>query len=491
MLTRLRQLFPLSIRLQLTTWYTLVFVLLLLATGLVFYQYLETSLEAGVDDALQLRAQQIAGDVIVKQNTVTLYRAAGDLPGFGTATNAPLSQPVDVNYNMLVRLLDAHGKVIGATPAFRSIQAPAISVSDPLHGIPWQGTLLDRSGKEVRLYSRVLTSHGQVVAVIQVGQSLAQLHDLLHELVIALFLVGGIVLLICAFLSYILAARAFAPIRRLARIARRITDGDLHQRVPIPAPHDEIRYLALTLNEMISSLDQAFTRQQRFVSDASHELRTPVAVIRNKAGIALLGTPVLQDTVATLQDIRSETERLSALINDLLLLAHGDEGKNTGRYETVFLDQVVEAVIMHITTLATEKNIRFTTSITPSLPVLGDEARLIQVVLNLLDNAIHYTNANGSIFVCLDTTATQARLIVRDTGIGIAESDLPHIFERFYRADPARQHTQGNSTGLGLSIVEWIVRLHHGIISVESKLGQGTTFTVLLPLASSHKNASA
>ncbi len=395
MFTRLRQLFPLSIRLQLTAWYTAVFVLLLLATGLVFYQYLETSLEAGVDDALQLRAQQIAGDVIVKQDTLTVYRASGDLPGFGTASNAPLSQPADVNHDMLVRLLDAHGNVIGETPAFRTIQAPSTSVSDPLHGTPWQGTLVDRSGKEVRLYSRVLAYGGHVVAVIQVGQSLAQLHDLLHKLVVALFLVGGIVLLICAFLSYMLAARAFAPIRRLAHIAHRITDGDLHQRVPIPAPHDEIRYLALTLNEMISSLDQSFTRQQRFVSDASHELRTPVAVIRNKAGIALLGTPTLHDAVTTLQDICSETERLSALISDLLLLARGDEGKNTSRYETVYLDQIIEAVMMHIETLAHEKNIHFVNSIIPSLPVIGDEARLIQVVLNLLDNAVRYTNPGG------------------------------------------------------------------------------------------------
>jgi heavy metal sensor kinase len=475
----------------LTAWYTLVFVLLLLATGLVFYQYLETSLEAGVDDALQLRAQQIAGDVIVKGGTVTLYRAAGDLPGFGSASNASPSPPADVNHDMLVRLLDIHGNVIGETPAFRTIQAPTISVSDPLHGTPWQGTLVDRSGKEVRLYSRVLTTQGHVVAVIQVGQSLAALHDLLHKLVVALFLVGGCVLLICALLSYILAARAFTPIRRLAQIAHRITDGDLHQRVPIPAPHDEIRYLALTLNEMISSLDQAFTRQQRFVSDASHELRTPVAVIRNKAGIALLGAPTLHDTVSTLREIRSETERLSTLISDLLLLARGDEGKYTRGHETVSLDGIIEAVMIHCETLAAEKHIHLVSKLTPSLCILGDEARLIQVVLNLIDNAIRYTNSDGSVFIDLEATATQACLTIRDTGIGISSNDLPHIFERFYRADPARQQTQQNSTGLGLAIVEWIVRLHGGTITAASQPGQGTTFTVMLPLLLPHKSVSS
>ncbi len=479
----LHHLWPLSIRLQLTLWYTTVFAALLLFTGTLFYQHLEQSLEASLDTTLQLRVQQLAGEVVISGNTITLSDGTG---GYETPGNEQRVEHVDVNNGMLVRLLDAHGKVVQQTRAFRALHPPQASVTQPLHGTPWQGTVTAPQNQEVRIYSQALTEGGQIVAVIQVGQSLVELHALLHTLVEELFVVGAVVLLACAIGSFWLAGRAFAPIQHLARTARRIKEGDLHQRVTVPQAHDEVQYLALTLNEMLDSLEQAFTRQRRFVADASHELRTPVAAIRSKTDIALLNARTREDYVMVLQAINAEAERLGHLISDLLALARGDEGRTQFEREMVRLDQIVEVVAANAEQLATERNILLTVQTSEPVYMLGDEARLIQVVMNLLDNAILYTNPGGRVYVTALATPTEARLVISDTGIGIAAQHLPHLFERFYRADPARQRTRSSSTGLGLAIVDWVVRAHGGTVSVESQVGYGSTFIVTLPLGPIH-----
>jgi signal transduction histidine kinase len=233
---------------------------------------------------------------------------------------------------------------------------------------------------------------------------------------------------------------------------------------------------------MISSLDQAFTRQRRFVADASHELRTPVAVIRNKAGVALLNPRTPQGYCKVLQEIHTESERLSRLISDLLALARGDEGQAKLELEAVRLDLLVDSVAANAEGLAKERGIMLSVQAPQPVSMRGDEARLIQVIMNLLDNAIRYTNPGGQVQVSVESTLSNAQLVVRDTGIGIAPEHLPHLFERFYRANPARTRTEGGSHGLGLAIVEWIVRLHGGSVSVESQMGRGSCFTVTVPL---------
>lgn len=472
----LRRSVPFSLRLQVAAWYTVAFALLLLLTGAVFYQYLEHALEASVDTDLQLRAQQVTAEAGIAGGTTSLDR----LPGFGEPNQPPPPQTVDVNYGMLVRVLDAHGKLLGETPAFRLLPVPAASIAQPLAGIPWQGTVKVQHDQEVRIYSRTMTNHGQTVAVIQVGQSLATLHGLLHQLVAALLAVGFLVLLICATGSYWLAGRSFAPIQRLAETARKIQAGDLHQRVPVPPVRDEMQYLAVTLNAMLTSLDHSFSQQRQFVADASHELRTPVAVIRNKADVTLLQPRSQEEYCSVLHAIRTETVRLSHLISDLLALARGDEGQMRFEYEEVWLDRLVEAVAANAQPLAQERGIQLSLALQP-VTLIGDEARLIQVIMNLLENAIRYTNAGGQVHLRLKATPSEAQLIVQDTGIGIAPEHLPHIFERFYRADPSRKRVGEGGNGLGLSIVEWIVRLHHGSIVVKSQVGQGASFTVNLP----------
>jgi heavy metal sensor kinase len=322
--------------------------------------------------------------------------------------------------------------------------------------------------------------------VVQVGQSLSHVHHVLQRLILVLLAVGGMALVLCALSSYWLTGRAFAPIQRLIQTARRIKAGDLRQRVSIPPARDELQFLAVTLNEMLDSLDQMVSRQRRFVADASHELRTPVAVIRNKTSIALLHQQTMEEYVTILQGVNTETERLGHLLSDLLALSRGDEGRVKFEQEPVRLDLLAKATVTQTEWLADERAIHLSIQAEQPVTIVGDETRFIQVLLNLLDNALHYTAPGGNVQVSIETTQHVARLIVRDTGIGIAPEHLPHIFERFYRADPARDQSSSSNSGLGLAIVDWIVRAHGGSIEVESTLQEGSCFTLTLPLAPAH-----
>jgi heavy metal sensor kinase len=308
------------------------------------------------------------------------------------------------------------------------------------------------------------------------------LQDTLAHVETELLLAALGVLLLGSLGSYWLAGRAFAPIRRLVEVARTIKEGDLRQRVPVPQATDEVHALAVTFNEMLTSLEEMLNRQRRFVSDASHELRTPVAVIRSKTDLALQQPGEAEEYITILREINSESERLGHLISDLLALARGDEGKTHFEMETVPLSLISEAVAANAETLAHERGVFLHVEIDEPVIVQGDEARLIQVIMNLLDNAIRYTNAGGCVTLRVETSGEQARLKVQDTGIGIGPEHLPHIFERFYRVDSARSHSPAGGNGLGLAIAEWIVRAHKGSITVESLVGQGSAFTVTLPL---------
>lgn len=492
-----RNLWSPGIRIQLTLWYLLVFTGLILLFGSVFYLRLSKSLETSFDDALQQRTQGIASGINEEQGTITVQDTTGTLPssadddqddkstGLSNAVHKTIQEQFsNVDLGTLVRVVGAKGQIIYVSPAFLALHVPSASIAQPLKGTAWWGTISTHNGQMVRMYSAPLSSHGTIYGVVQVGQSLTSLSGTLRSIVLELLVIGPFVLLLSALGSYWLAGRAFAPIHRLTQTARHIEASDLHRRVPVPHTKDEVQGLALTFNEMIQRLDEAFTRQRRFVADASHELRTPVAAIRSMTDVMLARqtpiTPAEYETV--LRDVNAEAERLGSLISDMLALARADEGQMQLEREAVRLDTLAADVVATIEPLASERDIALEVQAPAAVTVPGDEARLIQVIMNLIDNAITYTNPGGKITVSVESKQGKACLIVRDTGIGIAEKHLEHIFERFYRADPARSRNAGG-TGLGLSIVEWVIQALGGTISVTSQLGEGTAFTVLLPLA--------
>ncbi|HEX4716103.1 MAG TPA: ATP-binding protein, partial [Ktedonobacteraceae bacterium] len=394
----------------------------------------------------------------------------------------------DVNFGTLVRILNGTGRTTYISPAFHALSLPPNSLTNSLHGIPWRDTITAHNGQAVRVYSVALSDNGTVFGVLQVGESLAQLTATLQSITIALLVITPFVLLLGAIGSYWLAKRAFRPVLHLTRTTREIKAGDLHRRVPVPRARDEVYELALTFNEMIGRLDQAFTQQRRFVADASHELRTPITVIRSITDVALEEPLGFDECVEALRDINAETERLSHLINDLLVLARADEEQMPLEREPVRLDLLACDIAATMEPLAMERGIKLQLQMLSPASVFGDTARLILMIMGLVDNALTYTNAGGVVTLGVEVHGVLARLVVRDTGIGIAERDVAHIFERFYRADPARSRLASGS-GLGLAIADWVVRVHGGSITVKSQIDQGSTFTITLPLAPTHTGA--
>jgi two-component system, OmpR family, sensor kinase len=516
-----------GIRWQITLWYTAVFTLLLVLVGVVSYANTSASLGANIDSTLALRARQIAAGIDIVNGHFVIEDVSGSLPGLGatgssagstparTATGTPTRTATaaatprsddsgesgddgsgsdsedqreraipSVDTGALVRILDGGGTLIYSSLASQKLPSEPGAASRAQGGAPWYATVTAASGQSVRLYNYPLSHNGLVIGVVEVGASLQSTDQTLHTLVLGWLLITPLVLLLGALGSLWLARRALRPVGRLTRIARQVEAGDLQQRVPVPGAHDEIRELALTLNDMIARLDSAFSRQRRFVADASHELRTPVSAIRSMTDVALLHDKSPAEYVGVLWGINAEAERLGRLISDLLALARDDEAQTPLERAPLRLDLVAHDVAAVSSVLANERRIQLRVETSGPVIVLGDADRILQAVLNLIQNALTYTPAGrgGLVTIRVMEEGSRAILSVSDNGIGIEPGHLPHIFERFYRASPDSAHSQGGS-GLGLSIVDWVVGAHDGEVTVQSQVGKGSIFTIYLPLA--------
>ncbi len=245
---------------------------------------------------------------------------------------------------------------------------------------------------------------------------------------------------------------------------------------------DELQRLSDTLNEMLDRIESAFQRITQFTADASHELRTPVSLIRTEAELALRRSRGEAEYKESLRHILLEAERTTVLIEQLLSMARADSGRETLNLQPVDLRHTLRSVVDGWQQVATIRNLQFSTTLDDQTSyVQGDETLLRRLADILLDNAFKYTSSPGEVHLSLEQKAANAVLTVRDSGVGIAEEDQTKIFERFYRVDKARSRAQGG-TGLGLAIAQWIVTQHRGSIAVESRPGQGSTFRVELPL---------
>jgi heavy metal sensor kinase len=269
----------------------------------------------------------------------------------------------------------------------------------------------------------------------------------------------------------------------ITRAAQSIGAQNLSRRLTVPKTGDELQRLSSTLNSMFERLDGAFSRITRFTADASHELRTPLAFMRTMAELALRHQRSEADYREALTEILTELERTTSLVEDLLVLARADSGSGGLYFQTMDLAGTLRESCEQGKVLAEAKGIGFDAHLPDSsVEIDGDQQAIRRVSLILIDNAVKYTNSGGHIDVDLTRKNGLATFEVCDTGMGISTEDLPHIFDRFYRADKARTPGAGG-VGLGLSIAYWIVEAHHGEIRVQSQLGQGSTFAVILPIA--------
>jgi len=375
----------------------------------------------------------------------------------------------------LVQIADAQGNWI-----FRSMSIQPLNI--PL-------TRTDRvdiatirvGGTPVRLLTGRVAVNGQTYTV-QLAAELGEFYGILDHFNWLLLGAIPMVLLLATGGGYWISRRALAPVDEMTRNARQIGAQNLSQRLSVPEAGDELQRLAETLNKMIERLEAAFRKNAQFTGDASHELRTPVAVIRTAAELALRRNRAAADYEEALRQILAEAERTTILIENLMTLARADSGTTGLQFASVDLAESLREACEEGRTLAEAREIRFHWELLDiETWVRGDASALRRLFLILIDNAIKYTPEGGEISVSLRTNGALATGEVRDNGLGITAEDLPNIFERFYRADKSRSREIGGA-GLGLAIAKWIADAHSASIQVESAPGQGSVFRVQMPL---------
>jgi signal transduction histidine kinase len=466
---------PLSIRLRLTLLFTAVLAGTLLIFGIALHALLARTLVANGDNISAARAQAVARDAIRFDPDGTM------LVSLRPAPPRDLARPF-----IFIQVFDLRSRQIAGRSA--NLDEETLPITPRMLAAAQQGQALFETvrieDQRIRMFSLPVLVNGTPVAVVQVGRSLALDERLLGPLRWLLAVLAGVGLPTAAGLGWILAGRALAPIRVIADTAGEIGRArDFSRRVSHGGPPDELGHLAGAINVMLDhleqahrDLEQALAAQRRFVASASHELRTPLTTIRlNAEMLQARETDRGSERATMLADIAAEADRLGRLVNNLLVLARADAGWRPTLRPTP-LRPIVEDAFRQAQVLAEGRALDL---VAPrDVSVSGDPDLLKQLLLILLDNAFKYTPVDGRVTVTLDGSNGAASFSVADSGPGIAAEDIPRIFDRFYRADSARQV---DGSGLGLSIAKWIVEQHGARIDVASRVGRGTTFTVRFP----------
>lgn len=458
-----------ALRARLAVLYTSIVGGILLLLGVAVYASVSFSLTSQVDDILDRTRDGIwphifldaRGNLVVEQGPALdmapglLYQIWGRRGDLVYSNVLQINSPFD---NLGLRSSRQTYRDVTLTFATGSVHLRVLSV--PL----------------------VLGESDRVVGVLQVATSLSVV-DATQQALLIVLLVGVVVsMAVAGFAGWISTRQALAPLGDVTHVALQITRADdLSRRITYQGPpDDEVGQLINAFNQTLGRLENLFVTQRRFLADVGHELRTPLTVI--KGNVDLMRRMQLMDE-ESMESIDSEVERLTRLVGDLLLLAQAESGKLPLNVQTVELDTLLLDVMQQMRIL-TRQRLDMRLGEIDQVLVCGDQDRLKQVLVNLIGNAIKYTQPGGEVQVSLGKINERARLTISDNGPGIPLEDMPHIFERFYRGEKSRtRQKDGKGYGLGLSIAYWIVRNHGGQIDVDSKPGQGTTFCIWLPLA--------
>jgi len=476
-----------SIRFRLTLWFVLILALVL-AVFSVFI-YFTQSRDLRIDAVSRMQGKFVRVQSFFQGDEWSL----SDL-----SSNSPPGGGVPLQEGDLLLLVDPSGSVLGHWGAtitnpqqtFRALvigasQNPNASVYERTVPVAAQG--IQPTDTDYLFIMSPVLQEQRLIGFLVIG-SPSQLLSQQRRLVVSLGL-GSAGMLLLAFLGGLwLADRAMRPVAAISRAARTISEGDLGRRLNLQG-RNELADLAQTFDAMIARLQAAFDRQRRFVADASHELRTPLTIINLEVGRALSGKRSADEYQRALKVVDAESGRMTRLVNDRMSLAMMDSGEAILRYGVVDLSDAALEAVERLTPLGERRGIGIEVGELPELDVCGDRQYLVQMISNLIENGIKYCRPGDSVRV--DTLSRNGDCILRvaDTGPGIAAEHLPALFDRFYRVDKARSanDVEGgpSGSGLGLSIVAWVVQAHHGQIRVESNVGHGSVFEVTLPRADS------
>jgi len=462
--------FTQNIKFRLTLWYLLILIILILFSSGVTYLML----------AINIYHVSHPPSDVVKLFTVDIQNSSTIPEG-----NAGSNLPDQVGYRPFLNYDINKEQVLKIQSEAKSLLQ--ISVPEGRLSIDQKSFITtDMPGEqEVSLYYRPSGTKPGSFEILAITKSRTEVKYTLSAFQRTLIFAIPATLVLAGCLSYFLTRKALKPVDAITKTAHEIEEKDLSRRIKVRSK-DELGRLSETLNQMFDRLQRAFDRERQFTADASHEMRTPLSVIQGEATLALNKERSKEEYQKSLELISHETSYMTSVVGKLLELARVDTAREQLNFEDINLKELLTELASDILVLCEEKAIHFQFSTPDDLIVKGDKVKLKELFLNLLDNAIRYTSQGGSIFVALVQQGDNACITVRDTGIGIPEEHLPHIFERFYRVDKSRSHGE-RGAGLGLSICQRIVELHGGKIEVKSKVGEGSVFSVLLPISEKYK----
>ncbi len=459
-----------SLKFRLITWYAGWLTILFVIFGVFVYASLAHYLEMALREALVRRARQIA-DTVGRSSADATILAHEIQSHFAPEANSRFTRAIVNGVVTYTSGSPADGSFDPATvPLPRRIEHEE---SYDRRTLP-DGTVL--------LIAAVSRTTGSKVVLAEEGYSVTPMQATLHAWVVALIVGLALLVLVAILGGALLVQRALHPVDRIISSAERISSRNLSERLHVPQTRDEFERLSTALNNMIRRLDEAFQQIQRFLADASHELRTPLTIIQGELEAIVVKMEMQRDVRDIAGSALEEVDRLKKIVEGLFALSRLDAGEAQENCITFDLGALASSTADQMSLLVEDKNISIACHCAEKVIVYGDRARLKQVLVNLLDNAIKYTPAGGNIKVRVTTHEGKALLEVSDNGVGIPDAALPHVFDRFFRVDKARSRELGGA-GLGLSIVKSIVTAHHGQVVAESKEGQGTRFSVELPLA--------
>lgn len=455
-----------SISLRLTAWFSSVLFAGLALFGAAMWLDLKDTLTSGRNRTLERRIQRLT-ELLRETRTDSLAERSQKLQAFADATGGGLVEVFQTDGN---RLLPS------PTAAAQAFPWPPVGAVD---GDTFREVAF--LGQSYRVLAHPLAS-GSRSLILCAAAPLEGNRTVLRAFTVGLLWSIPALLAIAAIGGYTLSRRALRPVDRITAATRSISVSNLSERLSVPQTHDELQRLSETYNVMLARLESAVAEIKRFTGDASHELRNPVSFVRTTAELALRNCHIDATSRRAFEEIAAECRKASHLLEDMLTLARAEAGNARLAFEPVDFADVLRTACQRARSLAEKYNHTLVVNLEENRPstVWGDYSSLHRLLWILLDNAAKYTAAPGVIKVSLHTNCNHATATVEDNGIGIAPADLPHIFERFYRADPSRSEVEGS--GLGLSIAKWIANVHQAALSVESTENAGSIFRIVFPL---------
>lgn len=453
------------IRWRLTAWYTLLLTAILLVFAVGFYVGQRRLLVESLDTTLDAQAGLTFASLDARDTTA----------GAGTVQ---ISNP-EAGDQFIV-ITDEHGQVstssgtgVAAGPADLEGVAAALEGETSIRWV----VVGDR---RMRVLSQPLRGNdGAIYGALQIGITDEELTETLGITITLVAILIPIAIIASGLSGYWFARRALKPVDTITQLAAGIEADDLEQRIDLPLPQDEIGRLAQTFNSMLDRIQNAFNRQRQFAADASHELRTPLTLMRSQLELALSQSRDPEIDQATLNSLATDVDRLTSIVSALLTLTRGDVEQIRLVVDLVNVDEVIDLIAEQYQMLASSQGVQLRTETEP-LQIHADEDLLIQVLVNLVDNALRHTDKGKKVTIGCRSDRTGADIWVADEGIGIATEHMPYLFDRFYRVDQSRNRASGG-IGLGLSICKMIVDAHNGTIDIESVVSQGTTVHIWLP----------